>query len=204
MDQSEITEGKKRVRAHLIAPLEADGMARVAKSAADHDAFLARIEAALCYLGEAELISLAETCARGAVACKKCRAKAGWPALVAIRNWAHDIRPRPPGYSPKVKSWMASAAGQRAWTEDQTVAAMALRYLVRFAGVPGDDNGGMRTVRGWAEDLRRDLARARDLLDNGTGGDPERALLARHAIEVDRARALVNPEQTSAGCADAA
>lgn len=201
MEQAEVTEGKRRVRECLIEPLEAEGMARTAATKAAHDEFLGKLESALCYLSEDELLSLGETIQRGAVACAKCRARAGWPGLVTIRNWAHDLRPRPAGYSPKVTSWMRSTAGERCWLEDSTVAVEALRYLLKFPGVPSEDNGGMRTVREWAERAKRDLAQARALLAEGTGGDAERRFVTGYERRVDEVRALVYPDGERADAA---
>ena len=201
MEQAEITEGKKRVRECLIQQLEADGMVRTASTVAAHEAFLQKLESALCYLSEAELHSLAETIVRGAVACTKCRAKAGWPALAVIRNWAHDLRPRPPGYSPKVRSWMRSSAGVRCWMEDPHVAVEALRYMVKMPGVPTEDNGGMRTVRANAEALHRDLSIARGLVKDGVAGDADRNFIAMIERQVSVAKSLVYPEGEQADAA---
>ena len=201
MEQAEVTEGKKRVRQCLIGPLEVDGMVRTASSVATHEAYLQKLESALCYLSEAELLSLAETIGRGAVACTKCKARVGWPALVTIRNWAHDLRPRPAGYSPKVTSWMRSSAGQRCWLEDSHVAVAALTYLVRFPGVPSEGNGGMRTVREWAERARRDLSMARERIADGVGGDVEHRFLTGYDQRIEAVRALVYPEGDQADAA---
>ena len=201
MEKAEITEGKNRVRSCLVEPLEADGMARTASTVAGHEAFMQKVESALCYLSEAELLSLGETIVRGAAACSKCRAKAGWPALVTIRNWAHDLKPRPPGYSPKVTSWMRSSAGVRCWLEDSHLAVAALAYLVKFPGVPSDDNGGMRTVRDWAERARRDVSTARQRVSDGVGGDAEHRFLSGYEQREAAARALVYPEGEKADAA---
>lgn len=194
MEQAEITEGKKRVREYLIEPLEADGMARTAKTVADHEAFLQKLESALCYLGQVELVSLSDTIRRGAAACAKCRARDGWPSLVTIRNWAHDLRPRPAGYSPKVTSWMRSSAGRRCWLEDPCIAVSAVRYLVKYPGVPTADNGGMRTVRDWAEKLHRDLSIARGRVTDGVADDADRDFIDMVERQSAVAKGLVYPE----------
>ena len=111
MEGQELREGKARVRAVLIDPLEAGGMQRRSgQKVEDHAAVLASLEARLAYMTEASLAALAEVVERHAGGSRQDR----WPGEVPICNWARRIQEPPASESRLVRSYLQSGAGRRA------------------------------------------------------------------------------------------
>ncbi|MEM7061383.1 MAG: hypothetical protein AAF557_27715 [Pseudomonadota bacterium] len=201
MEQAEIRRGKERVRELVIAPLEADGMIRTKRTVADHDAFLERVERALCYMSEDGLQTVKLAISALCKACSRCKRREGWPSVQAIRSQAHAIELPPATMSPMITSYMRSSAGRRALEEGDAVAAALVRYMRRRGYVPTRSNGGWEAIRREAADWRRDAERRVERINAGVADAVEREIQRRYQAAIAAARALVHPEGEKADAA---
>lgn len=187
---AELREGKARVFELLIEPIESDGMRKPRDvSRDDHAKNMDRLAGAVAYLDDTDLARLVDTIQRNAVACVRCGRRETWPSVQSIRAWAHDIKPRPDALSPKVASYMRSAAGVAAWNRSPFQAAALLKYLRRMPSVPTTENGGWVTVENWAEELRERIERAEALARDGRADSSDLDWLekwSRHRGHIER------------------
>lgn len=124
---------RERVRRIMLDPLVGAGMRKQKRmSAGDHEAMLDRLERRLGYLSDACLEALADTVRRNAVGADR----NVWPAEVSVMNWAAALEPPPDRDSKLVTTYLASAAGRRAWEEGPEVAVALRRHLKREGRPP--------------------------------------------------------------------
>ncbi|MDG3040453.1 hypothetical protein [Roseicyclus marinus] len=130
MDRQALKDGKERVRLHLLEPLQNVLRLKRPRGVAEwqHVAGLAELQSRLAYMSEIDLVALRE-----AVASILSRDGA-WPSPAVVIGFANTIQRPPPSDSPKVTSYMASAAGARARAEGFHVELYL--WLKAHAGVP--------------------------------------------------------------------
>ena len=190
MDQTEEHETQRvrreRVRRLLIDPLVARGLRkRKGVSAEDHALFLERVERRLAYLPEHHLATLVEVLERNADGANR----TCWPGEASIVAWAAGLMPPPDANSRLVRSFLASAAGLRAWEEDPAVAVALWVYLRQFGRPPleGDWPGLRVQAREWLGKR----ARAVEARDAGRIGAEQAGWLEASDALLDRVRGLV-------------
>lgn len=131
MEGLELKEGKERVQAHLIEPMQRIGMTKKRSVTAEaHEAMLEELRARLAYMDRLALEALQETVGNwgeGPI-------KNFWPPIVSIVRWARRLQVPPESESRLVRSYLQSAAGQRAL--DGGYAAELLRYLKTYGQPP--------------------------------------------------------------------
>lgn len=111
MEGKELKAGKARVREFLIDPLERSGMRRKRSiSVAEHEAFLAGLEAKLAYMSAEGLGALEEVVRRLAGGADRSQ----WPSEISITNNAARIEEPPAEVSRLVRTFLASKAGEAA------------------------------------------------------------------------------------------
>ena len=196
MERAEIREGKERVRALVIDPLEADGMVRVKKTVAEHEAYLEKVEQALCYMSEDGLVTVKHAISAMAKICSKCRRKEGWPSVQAIRSQAHAIETPPATMSPMVASYMASRAGRWALEQGDDFAVALLRYMRTKGFVPTKSNAGWDVIARDAKDIKDRAQRRLRLISDGTADERDRVHQENYDRTVAQTRALVLGEET--------
>jgi len=148
-DATRRDKGSERVETCLIAPLREMGLRKQRRQTAEAlEEMFERMRARLSYMSGSGLETLREAVLFRAGG----KARNLWPDEVSIYAWAHALEPAPVTHSPLVRSYMASAAGRRAWARDPFEAAALLRYLKR-AGAPEE--------AGWSG-IARDAERMRD------------------------------------------
>lgn len=198
MDAADLRDAKERVQARLIEPLERDGMRRTEKGVEDHEAFLERVRRAVCYMSDDQLDMLAAALPRRAITCSKCGRREGWPSLIEIRDQAHAIAPAPIDFSPMVTSYMASGAGEWAWSEGANMALALLRYLVKKGHPPTEQNGGWRVIREDAEALGKRQIKRAELIHAGVATDEDKRVEASYWRRLDTVRELVDAGERAA------
>ncbi|WP_407496824.1 hypothetical protein [Pseudooceanicola sp. MF1-13] len=152
MEGEELRQGKARVRAILIDPLERRGMKRKRNvSQDDHARFLDGLSARLAYMAEDRLAALAEVVERMATG----KLQDIWPSEVTIINNARRLQAPPVSQSRLVRTYLQSAAGDAAEAGGYLVELMA--YLKRVGNVPGQY--AMDTIRKEADDNARMIER---------------------------------------------
>ena len=185
MEGIELREGRERVELLLIAPLIARGMTRPANMRASAlDEMLERLRGVLAYMAADKLEALAEIVARRAGG----KARDRWPAEVSVCNWAADLQSPPASESRLVRSYMASAAGRRAYVEGYEP---ELFLHLKRAGLPPKehavahlrDAAGKRQLR--VDAIRADMAA-------GRASPADRQWLGGFLAFQDRVRGLVN------------
>ena len=181
---------KKRVDEMLIEPIKAMGMRKQHRfRVEDQAAFLEKLRSRLAYLsaeGLAALRPIVEGAAMGA-------RKNVWPDLVSIVNWAKSIEAVPDVESEMITSYMASAAGRRAW-ERAPELAMALHGFMRRCGRPPNDYAWQHDLDKSATEMRRRVLRVRELIMSGKARPDELELIEayeRHKAHVEK---LVYPQ----------
>lgn len=175
------------VRRIVIDPLLGMGLRKPkSRSVVDQAEFLARLERRLGYLEEAQLGALAEVIQRAAGG----DARNVWPDEVSILNWASAMEPPPDGDSRLVTSYLASAAGRRAWEEAPEV-AVALRAHLRRVGRPPIGDYDWEKIRGKAVGWHRELARIARLEEEGGLLEEHRAFRTGILAAIDLVRGLV-------------
>ncbi|WP_298491567.1 hypothetical protein [uncultured Maritimibacter sp.] len=185
MEGQELREGKARVRAVLIDPLEAGGMQRRSgQKVEDHAAFLASLEARLAYMTEASLAALAEVVERHAGGSRQDR----WPGEVPICNWARRIQEPPASESRLVRSYLQSGAGRAAASGGYLVELF--RWL-KERGVPPGDNFAMASIKGDADDNARRRVRCEEAMKRGTADPREVAWLHGYYDTLRRCEAIM-------------
>ncbi|SIO36693.1 hypothetical protein SAMN05444722_1700 [Rhodovulum sp. ES.010] len=168
MEGEALREGKARVRAWLVEPLEARGMVRRARvTLAEHEGALDRLAARLAYMTEDGLAALAEVVERHAEG----KARNVWPAEVSICNWARRIEPPPASESRLVRSMLQSAAGRAA--AEGGYAVELFLYLKKF-GQPPIGDYGWHTIRREAEENARRRRRIAELAEDGAVAPSDR------------------------------
>lgn len=185
MDRQALKDGKERVLAHLLRPL--NDVLRLKRprgvTEAAHLAGLAELQARLAYMAEADLVALRE-----AVAATLTPGGA-WPSPAVVLGFAAAIRRPPPSDSPMVSSYMASAAGVRAREEGCHV---ALYQFLKDKGHPPRGDYDWRQIRDTAEEAGRRRARLVAERDRGVAlSTVEEGELARWALLRERAEALI-------------
>ncbi len=160
MEGQELQEGKARVRAHLIVPLERRGLERRrGVRLEDHQAFLTSLEARLAYMQPDKLIALAEVIERHATG----KLKTNWPTEVSIMNWARLMQVPPASESRLVRTYMQSGAGLAA--RDGGYLVELFGYLKKWGAPP---NGySMSEIRKEADHNRGKLAAIRRAVSAG-------------------------------------
>jgi hypothetical protein len=175
-----------RVRRLLVAPLEEEGMRRPrSRSAEAHQDWIARIARRVAYLSDAHLALLREVVGRNGQG----KDRAEWPAELSILAWAHALEPPPDEDSRLVSSYLASAAGLRAWGEGPAV-AVALRSFLRKWGRPPAD-GDWSGIRKDAGVWLAEMARIDEFLRHGTASAAQRERRAVWDSTVERVRRAV-------------
>lgn len=184
---------RERVRKLLVEPLQAQGMRKPrSRAAEDHQDFLDRLERRLAYLGADHLEALAEVVLRNAEGASR----NVWPAEASIVNWAAVLEPPPDRDSRLVQSYLASAAGQRAWDEAPSV-AVALRRHLRKAGRPPQEFDWI-AIRRQAETWESEMARIREQVAEGSASSEQRERLDAWERMQDRVRSLVFSQESAA------
>lgn len=176
--------GRDRVRAHLIRPLEADGLIRPKGVTVEaHAAFLAKLVDRLAYLDNPLLTVLAEVVLREAVG----RARNQWPAFATIWNTAIRLREPPDDERHIMVTWLRSVEGPRAIEAGY---AVELRRWLRIHGRP-PGTFPMAQIR----DQARDNARQRELIADrsrrGVATRDDEQWLAAYQREQAQCQALV-------------
>lgn len=179
--------GRARVRERLVAPLQEAGLGRRrGQSAEAQAAMFDRLEGLLAYMSPAGLETLREAVREIAVGAV---ARPVWPEEVVIQSQARAIEVPPPSDSPKVVSYMRSAAGHAAaeggWLVELYV------WLKRNPGVPNGYVIGQ--IRAEAEENARARGRLRAMAEEGRGIAPaEREWLDWWHRQAARARGLMD------------
>ena len=185
MDRQALKDGKDRVRVILLEPLtEVLRLRRPRKvSEAQHEAGLVELQARLAYMADADLVALREVLVAGLTR------EGAWPSPAVVLGFATSIRRPPPSDSPMVSSYMASAAGRRAWAEGCHV---ALYQFLKKRGRPPVGDYEWAAIRAEAEEARRRIARLTE--DRARGAllaTSDDAFLGWHAGQAERAEALL-------------
>ena len=194
--------GKARVRQILIEPLEQMGLRRPkGAKAGDHAERVERLVERLAYMsppGLQALLAALERLAGGALGNE-------WPSDLVVLRVAWGIEPPPPALDRLFTSYLASAAGQRAWAESPQLAAELATHLATRRRPPLDHEwDGMRAR---ASARRRELLMAARRETEGRASEADAQDLARWRREVTKLRALVlgqTGEGDDAGVSDAA
>jgi hypothetical protein len=168
--------GKAKVRALLIAPLEAAGLQRPkgkGHDVATHDAMLDRLQDRLAYLDPALLAVLVDV----VIGLADGPARNIWPAFATILNNAHRLQRPPDTDLPIVTSWLVSVEGPRAEAGGYLV---ELHSFLRKHGRPPSAFDMAEIRERAAENVRRRV-RVAEWIDAG--------LTAGRAEDVDWLRA---------------
>lgn len=133
MEGQELRDGRKRVKDHLIDPLNRKGMIRNRNtSVSDHEQMLTDLQNFLAYMTIENLAALEEVVERNAEG----RNKNLWPVEVSIRNWARRLQMPSASESRLVRSYLQSSAGQAAL--DGGFLVELFLYLKKM-GIPPND-----------------------------------------------------------------
>lgn len=155
---------RERVRALMIAPLEAAGMRKArGQSDDDHAAFLKALAVRLAYLEPGDfpaLVNWAEMNGEG-------KAKDVWPSEIAFVRAAHALRRPPDHVQPMIVRWMRSEAGRAARQASEFHLAAALGYMRQNRRPPNFERYGVAAVNREAEEMRLIIERAQRAADNG-------------------------------------
>ena len=185
MDRQALKDGKERVRVHLLEPL--NELLRLKRpkrvTEAQHLAGLAELQARLAYMGEVDLVALREALV-ASLTRDGC-----WPSPAVVLGFAAAIRRPPPSDSPMVSSYMASAAGRRAWAEGCHV---ALYQFLKKRGRPPAGDYEWAAIKAEAEGHARRIARLTE--DRGRGlilSTADEGFLSWHAGQAERVEALL-------------
>jgi len=120
---------RRRVAEVLVKPLVGEGMVRRrGVSVEEHEKWIEGLKTRLAYMAPDNLEALRHGIARAAGGTHRNQ----WPSILTITNMAHTIQFPPDHDSDMVISYMASAAGWKAWNLGPTY-AMALRVHLRRA-----------------------------------------------------------------------
>ncbi|MEC9434482.1 MAG: hypothetical protein VYD87_16380, partial [Pseudomonadota bacterium] len=178
----------------LIRPLEARGLRRKARvKAEDHARTVERLVERLAYMTPEGLGTLAEVVHRMAVGARRDE----WPSEQVVLRFADGIEPAPPASDRLLTSYMASAAGARAWAESPFLAAALASFLVKRRRPPSDPEWTL--LRRRAADRRREVEAAGRREAEGRDSDADRRELAAWAMSEPRVRALVFAKREERG-----
>lgn len=141
---------RRRVAEVLVKPLVGEGMVRRrGVSVEEHEKWIEGLKTRLAYMDPENLKALRFGIARAAGGTHRNQ----WPAILTITNMAHTIQFPPDHDSDMVVSYMASAAGWKAWNLGPTY-AMALRaHLRKVRLVPNEFT--WRQINQHGEELAR-------------------------------------------------
>jgi hypothetical protein len=149
MEGEELREGKARVAVCLIAPLMDAGMQRKrGVSLEAHDKAMASLCACLAHMSAENLQALAEVVEIHAGGPNKNT----WPDVVSVKNWARALQAPSASDSRLVRTYLQSAAGQRAVSEGY---AVELYSFLKKNGAPPQGDYTFGQIKTRADDHRR-------------------------------------------------
>lgn len=183
MDDEALKAGKARVQEHLIEPLEVLGMQRAPRATlGQHEAFLEGLKGRLAYMSADGLQALAEVVEANGEGKRRDR----WPSGMQIMKWASRLEAPPESDSRLVRSYLASAAGDRAAAGGYL--AELYRHLKRFGAPPNDF--AERQMATEADEAQRRLERLQRAEAEGRAEPAEQAWARDRAARLARAEAI--------------
>ena len=192
MEGEALRAGKEKVKAIVINPLVARGMARrSSQKVAEFEAMQESLAARLAYMDEGNLIVLAEMIERLAEG----KSHNLWPAEVTICNWARKLQPPPPSESRLVRSYLQSGAGHRAYDEGYLVELF--EYLKRM-GIPPTSEYALTTIRDKAMANARQRLIIAERMANGSAEPLEQGWLRAYNEQLARCKDIMNSKDEAA------
>mmetsp|Transcript_22283 Transcript_22283/g.35482 ORF Transcript_22283/g.35482 Transcript_22283/m.35482 type:complete len:194 (-) Transcript_22283:6443-7024(-) len=185
MDTEKQATGRKKVRQHLIDPLNAMGMTR--KRAMKVDRFKkmqTSLADRLAYMTADNLDGLREYTIRLAGG----NAGNTWPDEVSIVRAAFNIQRPPPQQSSYAQSLIRSAMGRRAHDEGWLVEL----YQVAKRMGPPPGRYIITKLKDRAEDNRRKRLRVAEYIESGRVTPDERNWLAQYHADLDDCMSIIN------------
>lgn len=186
MSEHEDETGRRAVKAHLIEPLEADGMRRHQRTTAEaHRAFLDRLAEKLAYMRVENLNALRSIVAGLASGV----ALNVWPGFQTITQHAYRIQPPPDESDDILWSWLHSVEGPRC-REEGTLYATRL-YIKRMRRPPvGDFTKGQ--IAEQQREIDRDIEALRRLRGVGEAMHSQVERLLAYERVVGECEAIVD------------
>ena len=185
------SEGRARVRAELIEPLEEMGMARKrGRSIEQHKAMQARLADKLSYMTAVNLRGLRDWVVRIAAG----KARDTWPREVSILSAAWNIQTPPPRQSDYANSIIWSAMGQRAHDGDYLV---ELFQIAKKMGPP-PNRYVISKLRDQARDNRARRDRIKEYIATGRATAEEMAWLDRYHDDLALCMAIIESKGQAA------
>lgn len=188
-----VVETKRdRVRRLLIHPLLRAGMRKQTRmKEPDYADMLVRLSDKLAHLSDQNIAGLKQWITRWAAGKDRNR----WPDEVAIVSKALELQAPPPRDCPYVVSVMRSRAGHRA--KDLGYHVELFMAALRFGPPFGKLN--LDRLKAEAEGNRREVARVRDMIADGTAPDERRLWLDWYLHHEEQALAIMETETEGAG-----
>lgn len=170
----------------LVKPLVSEGMVRKrGVSVEDHKKWIEGLKTRLAYMDPENLNALRHGIARAAGGTHRNQ----WPTILTITNMAHTIQFPPDHDSDMVISYMASAAGWKAWNLGPTYAMALRRHLRKVRLVPNEYT--WRQINRHGEELARKSVLVGERIKAGRSSEADQKWMRWFEGEKAHVKALV-------------
>jgi len=177
---------RRRVAKLLVEPLVDDGMVRKrGVSVAEHEKWIEGLKTRLAYMDPENLAALRHGIARAAGGTHRNQ----WPSIITITNIAHPIQFPPDHDSDMVISYMASAAGWKAWNLGPTYAMAVRAHMRRTYRIPHKLSWPKINQHG--EELARKSVLVSERIKAGRASDADRKWMEGFDDTMAHVKALV-------------